>query len=106
MDDTPVIFLGKAVYCFDVRNHAKGNDTPVREINMHAKIVMARAGRDIQLFVNRVISSGKPSEKLSDNHRISMTQKQVFGMPADSHLYTSDDFICGTWIIWINLKAN
>ena len=84
---------------FDVRDHIKGNGTHVREINMHAEIIMARATRDIQLLVNLVISSRKPSEKSSDNHRISVTHKQVVTMPADSHLFAIDYFISDAGIM-------
>ncbi|KAL3806518.1 hypothetical protein ACHAXA_002560 [Cyclostephanos tholiformis] len=67
-----------------VGNHVNLNFAVGGKIEIHTKVVMARATDNVQFLVLRVISLRKPIKEGGDNGWVMMTDEKVINMPANS----------------------
>ena len=67
---------------------------------------MMGAANNVKFLVGGIIMAGKPSEKIRDNCWVLLSKEEVVDMPTYSQLFSIDDLVGNTRVIWVDLEVN
>jgi hypothetical protein len=67
---------------------------------------MMGAANNVKFLVGGIIMAGKPPEKIRDNRRVLVSKEEVVDMPTYGQLFSIDDLVGNTRVIWVNLEIN
>jgi hypothetical protein len=67
---------------------------------------MMGAANNVKFLVGGIIPAGKPSENIRDNRRVLVSKEEVLNTPTYGQLFSIDDLVGNTRVIWVDLEVN